>query len=936
MDCSDCKGHGRLHTADAFAHENENCLWCEDCPKCNGQGKLQKGGDNQSVVIPDVLSLSIAVESATEQSQNQSSKSPDSATQDNLVIDSRSDQDSIPQLVQSPVSAIAVVSPIDQTPTLEQQQQTKPVSVQVQPTSSAAQQSNEIVPAQKTSTARPSSSLSKAQSHRSSLKSTLSQKSASGSSFAAALRKMNNSSYALTALQRLSTDEDLDNISYADEQELWILETAMQLKHISPTYQPGFYQLFNLARYNSQSHEGYEMALAIREFVIKSGGKGATMNREDNKPDLQNASSSINNQHKVPDSYQLKAPTDAHPPSTVQMELNADKSVKQIFTASESDLMSHLLNPRREDKVTLEVFLKVYRFFMTPHKLLDYVIAYFRVVPAPSVQDMTLKSQSRSANNSPGRMSISGNAGNTGPRISISKGDNQQQILDDLQQNNGNNTRKQEPVLNEREQKRLQEQQQKQRAQYFEKHIPEVRANAIRFLLKWIQSNWHEFAEDPTLLQRVNDFVQNLESGTSNDSDAFYSEALIVKEALRNRQLELTSANALQQRILAEYVKCIEMPIKDTISSTNELQLFRHQWNYHNVLERYDPLQFAEYLTLLEEEQWKLVHLNTFSYLSVLFVQKDEQIAQFESNFRTISGHPLNLLDKYCQWQSMLSFWTSTIVFAGENAQVRAQRISSLVKVASCCKQLCNYATASSILVGIVNSNVFQLHSTLRCIKKSSYDQLQDLVQFFDMDIAGSYKQFDAYQAELMKATPPYIPYLLPAVLQLRMIVNLKMKGKSKYVPFSAFSDIYNHSRKFFDHQSCGYKNFAKLQSQHSPSQGQNGKSNSDNGNGPAASSSSSSPHRKSDRTPLTEKSHRVSLKRKTSSYISIDDVKVSESTGAVDFLRQYFGYLCAHLSRYQDCDNEVEKCGQKMNVLLQDKSYGRLADLIHAEEQQQ
>ncbi|KAI3639561.1 hypothetical protein MIR68_002255 [Amoeboaphelidium protococcarum] len=931
MDCQDCKGHGQFHTADAFAHENENCLWCEECPKCNGLGKLQKEGDNQNVVIPDVFSLSIAVGRPTESSQNQSSQSPDSATQDNNAIDSRSDQDSIPQLVQSPVSAVTAVSPIDLTPTLELQQQIKPVNVHVQPTSSAAQQSNEIVPAQKASSARPSSSLSKAQSHRSSLKSTLSQKSSSGSSFAAALRKINNSSYALTALQRMSTDEDLDSIQYADEQELWILETAMQLKHISPTYQPGFYQLFNLARYNSQSHEGYEMALAIREFIIKSGK--VAMNHEDNKPELQNASSSINNQHKVPDSFQLKAPTDAHPPSTVQMELNADKSVKQIFTASESDLMNHLLNPRREDKVTLEVFLKVYRFFMTPHKLLDYVIAYFRVVPAPSVQDMTLKSQPRSANSPSSRMSISGNAGNSGPRMSISKGDNKQQVLDDQQQSNGNNTRKQESVLNEREQKRLQEQQQKQRAQYFEKHIPEVRANAIRFLLKWIQSNWYEFAEDPTLLQRVNDFTQNLESGTANDSDAFYSEALIVKEALRNRQLELTSANALQQRILAEYVKCIEMPIKDTISSTSELQLFRHQWNYHNVLERYDPLQFAEYLTLLEEEQWKLVHLNTFSYLSVLFVQKDEQIAQFESNFRTISGHPLNLQYKYCQWQSMLSFWTSTIVYAGENALIRAQRISSLVKVASCCKQLCNYATASSILVGIVNSNVFQLHSTLRCIKKSTFDQLQDLVQFFDMDIAGSYKQFDAYQAELMKATPPYIPYLLPAVLQLRMIVNLKMKGRSKYVPFSAFSDIYNHGRKFFDHQSCGYKNFAKIQSQQSPSQGQQGKSGSDNGNGSA--SSSSSPHRKSDRTPLTEKSHRISLKRKTSSYISIDDVKVSESTGAVDFLRQYFGYLCANLLRYQDCENEVEKCGQKMNVLLQDKSYSRLADLMLAEEQQ-
>ena len=744
-------------------------------------------------------------------------------------------------------------------------------------------------------------------------------------------------------------------------------------------FDPSEFSLSEFLSLLDQNKSGLGIDIFDRFFAIAqhySKTDPATKDLEIKKP----AADSEKEEQKVPEKYVLVPPNEVNVPSTLRFELPADgEKYGRLLQGSEADIMAHLFNPRQPDPHFMDVFISVYRHFMTSHRVLDYVISHFRVVEAPLPAEIlalpeprpsTPKRQSMTRNSSKGELgfapveqlvsrpssplSPTGVAGAhpLAPRRDSRAGGGRLSI-------------------SERDQRRKREIEEKERNVYFEKHIPIIRTNTIKFLLKWLKMAWTDFITDPTLLKRVEDFATEIGTGFKTESgeeeNPYYSESIQLLETIRTQRFGSKSYAMSLSTKLKEARKLVNGAGNHEGSSNTEdpSKMFAESqahFSRNPLVTKYRPNELAEILTLLDMEQFEKINVRSLLFMLVSNPDKLDM-----SYILRYQDHEHQGLFQYIKWLSNLNHWVTSSIFFASSTQERGKIIRRLIKTANFCRMLNNYSTAACIVAGIMREPVFRLTDSLRYVKKRQFALLQELSRVLEMDLTHGDGKFEQYHIEMQNATTPYLP-LLPLLLRdlkdfLTRNQSLNFpptegdaKQKPKHVPFAYYADLYWEINKIADLRKENYRWFANLhKSMAAKSSGTPEKSGSQQSsmgsiasipNSPRMSvsnfsvtskqSSSSALIGPGNKLPLTPNSALYQgklffAKKKTPSFyfISSTDLEALESSGDVSYVRDR---IIVAGGQFAFQEQELEFCANGYSIIRHSFTYGQLVKFIQSE----
>lgn len=598
---------------------------------------------------------------------------------------------------------------------------------------------------------------------------------------------------------------------------------------------------------------------------------------------------------------------------------------------------------------------------MTAQRLLCFVLSHFRTVEAPFLAEQyneisatgpvsrgTIVGTPPKSSGPFGKSGLPTKESTSGPNSRRASGGNK--TLANLQ-------RPQSPRLSisgtakltvaERDLRRKLEFVEKERSMYFGTALPCIRNNAIKFLLKWLKQYWTDFALDPQLLKRVEDFADSLVDMSNVPEEerdiSFYSFGVQLQETIRTQKFAAKSVALSEATKFREARAKINAGKTDAVSASRDvtelLQAARGHYIRNSRLIKHDPQMLAEILTLLEFDQFEKLGIRTV--LSLILKGSIDMVETFNHD-----EHENKTLFQYFKWIATIVNWTTTLIFMADTAIERGSIIDKLVRTAAICRLLNNYSTSASIIAGILREPVLRLTDSLRHVKKKRFVELQELAQLYELDptVDGN---FVKYAQEVSEVQAPFIPIFHYALREFKL--NLKqatdrygtslealqsdpMTDPNRIILFGVFADFNNDVNILTQWRKSGYRpsqhsQVPTLLSNHSRKTSftsMNSVATSVNGGG-------------GDKTPLTRKSvlnqktlfGTKAAQKKSFYFIDLADVNQLESSGTLLYAKDLF--LVA--STFNAKEKDLKRCALGFAVITRIEYFVQLAKIVELTE---
>ena len=205
---------------------------------------------------------------------------------------------------------------------------------------------------------------------------------------------------------------------------------------------------------------------------------------------------------------------------------------------------------------------------------------------------------------------------------------------------------------------------------------------SVNFLKAWIEGYWDDFHSDKSLLESLQDFIQNME----------------------NAKLSLILKNALKKKLYSDF----DTPslLKHRTASTDTLGSFKIKSKSPqtavpseiNSLGDLDAYEVAKELTLIESEIFNSIKPREFLDCSWM-----------KENRESLSPNIIRMI----RWSNHVVYWlVAEIVRVKDNVKTRALVMDKIIQIAMHLERLNNYNGIKEVLGALNSSPIYRLKKT--------------------------------------------------------------------------------------------------------------------------------------------------------------------------------------------------------------------------------
>lgn len=258
----------------------------------------------------------------------------------------------------------------------------------------------------------------------------------------------------------------------------------------------------------------------------------------------------------------------------------------------------------------------------------------------------------------------------------------------------------------------------------FERHVLKpIRLRVFNVLKRWIDGQWHEFLEFPSVLESLKVFIE----GTMKQSGMENAAENLTKMLIRKQEGQQVQSNTVFPRSPPD---AHQVDVKQ-LSGCDSLLTFLV----------FNTEEVARQLTLIEHE-W-FTKITPTEFLGQSWTKKDKQ---------TKAPNILGMIQRF----NGVSMWVTGTIVQIEKLKDRAEALGRLIDIAVHLKALNNFNGIMEVLAGLRSSSVHRLKKTWALLHKDKLKAFEELLDLMSPD--GNYTKFRKFLHS--QISPPCIPYL--------------------------------------------------------------------------------------------------------------------------------------------------------------------------------
>eukprot|EP01103_Thecamoeba_quadrilineata_P006394 TRINITY_DN1611_c0_g1_i1.p1 TRINITY_DN1611_c0_g1~~TRINITY_DN1611_c0_g1_i1.p1 ORF type:complete len:923 (+),score=205.66 TRINITY_DN1611_c0_g1_i1:75-2843(+) len=258
------------------------------------------------------------------------------------------------------------------------------------------------------------------------------------------------------------------------------------------------------------------------------------------------------------------------------------------------------------------------------------------------------------------------------------------------------------------------------------KNLKQIRLRVFNVLKHWLTSHYHDFESNPSLLQTLSEFVEDVitASGNAKTGPAFQLRKIIKNEQRNFTEHTIQTPLPIIPKIFSPGASLTENYAK----SPNSVSIFD-----------FDSLEIARQISLLEQSYYKAV-------------QPRECLNQRWNSSKKYELAP-NIIALISRFNNF-SRWVTTQIVKQSKVKDRKKLIEKFINIAIKCREINNFNGVMEILAGLADSAVHRLHKTWEEVNSGlvqNYKELQLLM--------ATESNFRNFRTALHTTNPPCIPY---------------------------------------------------------------------------------------------------------------------------------------------------------------------------------
>eukprot|EP01102_Stenamoeba_stenopodia_P014624 TRINITY_DN4881_c0_g1_i2.p1 TRINITY_DN4881_c0_g1~~TRINITY_DN4881_c0_g1_i2.p1 ORF type:complete len:1169 (+),score=349.70 TRINITY_DN4881_c0_g1_i2:173-3679(+) len=245
-----------------------------------------------------------------------------------------------------------------------------------------------------------------------------------------------------------------------------------------------------------------------------------------------------------------------------------------------------------------------------------------------------------------------------------------------------------------------------------------VRIRVFNVIKTWVSTYYYDFAEDPKLVQQLQEFINNTLMTTNMEKAAEQLQKILQRKG---------SGKDKEEREVV-FGKTPPRPFLPT-NLTGALQL-----------SDLNPEEVARQLTLIEYDLYKAI--KPWECLGQAWAKKDKEIK---------APNIIAMIKRF----NYVSRWVATEIVKGETLKDRTNILKTMLEVAEKCKMLNNFNGMMEIISGLQSSAIYRLKQTWAALPT----RLTKLFEEINA-LMSSESNFRSFRQHLHTIDPPCIPYL--------------------------------------------------------------------------------------------------------------------------------------------------------------------------------
>ena len=250
-----------------------------------------------------------------------------------------------------------------------------------------------------------------------------------------------------------------------------------------------------------------------------------------------------------------------------------------------------------------------------------------------------------------------------------------------------------------------------------------VKMRVINVLKSWIKNHYYDFEQHPTLLQKLNNFLDEV----YNNDKVFRSLIKSIKNNIEQKRV--------CQRDEFEFMLSTEPPmILWWAAKPSEMQKF-------DILTLH-PVEFARQLTLIEFDLFRAIKPSELINVKDLALRKKENKYESSPNRSRMERH-----------FTLLSFWIRKCIVEAEDFDKRSAIYNRAIEIMGVLRELNNFTGLLSIGSAIESAPIARLSHTKKTLTSLTMRVMDDYLEL-------NKRHQEKLQYALKHCNPPCIPYL--------------------------------------------------------------------------------------------------------------------------------------------------------------------------------
>eukprot|EP01124_Arcella_intermedia_P031671 TRINITY_DN7215_c0_g3_i1.p1 TRINITY_DN7215_c0_g3~~TRINITY_DN7215_c0_g3_i1.p1 ORF type:complete len:724 (+),score=135.44 TRINITY_DN7215_c0_g3_i1:79-2250(+) len=273
-----------------------------------------------------------------------------------------------------------------------------------------------------------------------------------------------------------------------------------------------------------------------------------------------------------------------------------------------------------------------------------------------------------------------------------------------------------------------------------------IRLRVGNLIKRWLTHHFHDFNDNPEILNRLTDFVNS----TYMNTDPSLGKSIIgqIDNSRKTKERENSFSSPPPKSII---------PTKDSFDD-------------------FDPVEVARQLCIFEQQMFKSIH--TKECLNQGWNSKtNEKKLELSPNVTRMIRH-----------FNDVSFWVQAQILSQKKLDLRVKMMKKFIKIMKASREFNNFNLIQEILAGFAGNAIFRLKKTWAKIEKEKkvFDEYSQLKATLAQD-----HNYKTYRDVLKEVNPPCLPYLGVFLTDLTFLED----GNPNILPLEGRNDIINFEK---------------------------------------------------------------------------------------------------------------------------------------------